>query len=160
MKKIALLIFTSLCCLVMVAQLYTGKTGISPQEKLNNEYCNGLFKTSDGTIIDLLNDNETAKSYLNVLEWLQGRIAGLQIYHTRYGTPVPFIRNTRASLFVDEIPVDPAFLNDLPVADIAMIKIIKGPFAGAAGNGGGGTIAIYTIKGDDEEEGEDHDTAK
>ncbi len=35
-----------------------------------------------------------------------------------------------------------------------MIKVIKGPFAGAVGNGGGGTIAIYTIKGDEEEEEE------
>ena len=36
--------------------------------------------------------------------------------------------------------------------DIAMIKVIKGPFAGAVGNGGGGVIAIYTLKGEDEEE--------
>jgi hypothetical protein len=36
-----------------------------------------------------------------------------------------------------------------------MIKVIKGPFAGAIGNGGGGTIAIYTIRADDEEEEED-----
>src|SRR5260370_26215500 len=100
-----MVVFVCVCLLIIFAQRYTGKIGISPQEKLNNEYCNGLFKTSDGTIIDLVNDNETAKSYLNVLEWLQGRVAGLHIYHTRSGTPVPFIRNTMASLVVDEIPV-------------------------------------------------------
>jgi hypothetical protein len=34
--------------------------------------------------------------------------------------------------------------------------VIKGPFAGAVGNGGGGgTIAIYTFKGEDEEGDED-----
>ena len=159
MKKIILLVLGSIFSLVMIAQHYTGKTVISSQEKLNNDYCSGLFKTSDGTIIDLVNDNETAKSYSNILEWLQGRVAGLQIYHTHYGTPVPFIRNTRAGVFVDEIPVDAGFLNSLPVTDIAMIKIIKGPFAGAVGNGGGGTIAIYTIKADDEE-GEDADAGK
>ena len=76
-------------------------------------------------------------------------MAGLQIYYTRYGTPVPFIRNTRASIFVDEMPADAGYLNNLPVADIAMIKIIKQPFPGAVGNGGGGVIAIYTLKGDD-----------
>jgi hypothetical protein len=32
-----------------------------------------------------------------------------------------------------------------------MIKIIKGPFAGAI-NSPGGAIAIYTIQGDEEEE--------
>ena len=155
MKKITLLVFISIVSLAVFAQRYTGKNDISPQEKLNNEYCSGLFKSYDGTIIDLQNDNNTANSYLNILEWLQGRVAGLQIYYTSYGSPVPFIRNTRASIFVDEMPVDPGFLNDLPVADIAMIKIIKQPFVGAVGNGGGGTIAIYTIKGDDEKESTD-----
>jgi hypothetical protein len=48
--------------------------------------------------------------------------------------------------------VDPSILNDIPTADIAMIKVLKGPFVGAVGNGGGGTIAIYTVKGDDEDD--------
>ena len=157
MKKIILLVFVSILSVSLFAQHYTGKNYISPQEKLNNEYCSGLFKTYDGTIIDLQNGNESANGYLNILEWLQGRVAGLQIYHTRYGTPIPFIRNTRASLFVDEIPVDAGFLTMLAVSDIAMIKIIKQPFAGAVGNGGGGAIAIYTVKGEDEEaEGDDN----
>jgi hypothetical protein len=152
MKKILLLAFASVLSFSLIAQRYSSKKNISAEEKLNNEYCTGLFKTYDGTIIDLLNDNESANSYLNILDWLQGRVAGLQIYYTRYGTPVPFIRNSRASLFVDEVPVDAGYVRMLPVSDIAMIKIIKGPFAGAVGNGGGGTIAIYTIKGDDEED--------
>jgi len=37
-----------------------------------------------------------------------------------------------------------------PVSDIAMIKIIKGPFLGGWG-AGGGAIAIYTIRGDEDE---------
>jgi hypothetical protein len=152
MKKIILLISASVLSLVLFAQRYPGHTYISPKEKLNDEYCSGVFKTYDGTIIDLVNENETAKSYLNILEWLQGRVAGLQIYYTRHGTPVPFIRNTRASIFVNEMPVDAGYLNALAVADIAMIKIIKQPFVGAVGNGGGGVIAIYTMKGDDEED--------
>jgi hypothetical protein len=160
MKKILLLAFTAVLSFASMAQRYSGKNNISAAEKLNNEYCSGLFKASDGTIIDLLNDNESAISYSNILEWLQGRVAGLQIYHTRYGTPIPFIRNSRASLFVDEISVDAGYLRMLPVSDIAMIKIIKGPFAGAVGNGGGGTIAIYTIKGDDEEVDEGNDDSK
>jgi len=39
----------------------------------------------------------------------------------------------------------------LPVTDIAMIKVIKGPFAHPLA-GTGGTIAIYTVRGGDEEE--------
>ena len=150
MKKLVLLISVSVFSLTLFAQRYPGNSYASPEEKLNNEYCTGAFKTYDGTIFDLVNENESAKSYLNILNWLPGRVAGLQIYYTRYGTPVPFIRNTRASIFVDEMPVDAGYLNELPVADIAMIKIIKQPFVGAVGNGGGGVIAIYTLKGDDE----------
>jgi hypothetical protein len=150
MKKILLLAVASVASFMLFSQRYPGNSDTSPKEKLNNEYCSGLFKTHEGTIIDLVNENESAKSYTNILEWLQGRVAGLQIYYTRYGTPVPFIRNTRASIFVDEVPVDAGYLNDLAVADIAMIKIIKQPFVGAVGNGGGGVVAIYTLKGDDE----------
>jgi hypothetical protein len=153
MKKIVLLVLASLFSVVIFAQRYNGKNYISPQEKLNNEYCTGLFKAYDGTIIDLLDNNESALSYLNILNWLDGRVAGLQIYYTWDRIPVPFIRNTRASIFVDEIPVSPQFLNDLPIADIAMIKIIKGPFAGDVGNGSGGVIAIYTVKEGDKDGG-------
>ena len=157
MKKTVFLILSSVFSLALFAQRYHGNEHVSAKEKLNEEYCTGLFKSCDGTIIDLVNKNESADSYLNVLEWLQGRVAGLQIYYTRYGTPVPFIRNSRSAIFVDETPVDAGYLNNLPVTDIAMIKIIKGPFVGAVGNGPGGVIAIYTLKGDDEEDDSDND---
>jgi hypothetical protein len=64
------------------------------------------------------------------------------------------IRGSVATIFVDEIRMDASFLNSLAVNDIGMIKVIKGPFAGAIGNGGGGTIAIYTIRGEDDDEEE------
>lgn len=155
MKKILLLAVASVASFMLFSQRYPGNSDTSPKEKLNNEYCSGLFKAHEGTIIDLVNENESAKSYANILEWLQGRVAGLQIYYTRYGTPVPFIRNTKASIFVDEVPVDAGYLNDLAVADIAMIKIIKQPFVGAVGNGGGGVVAIYTLKGDEGDDSND-----
>ena len=152
MKRIVLLVCASIIALTTFAQHYSGKNYLTSEQKLNNKYCSDLFRTHDGIIFDLQADNESAKAYANVLEWLQGRVAGLQIYYTRSGTPIPFIRNMRASVFVDEIQVDPGFVNNLPTTDIAMIKVIKGPFVGAVGNGGGGTIAIYTVKGDDEDE--------
>jgi hypothetical protein len=125
----------------------------SPDQILNEEYCTGLFKTNDGTYFDMLNDRTavSANSYLNILDWLQGRVAGLQIYTSATNVRVPYIRNSRAGIYVDEILVNPSFLNMLSVSDIAMIKIIKGPFLGGFG-GQGGAVAIYTIRGEDEEE--------
>jgi len=123
------------------------------EELLNEQYCSGLFKTNDGTYFDLVNDNTTisAKGYHNILDWLEGRVAGLEVYVARNNERIPLIRNSRAGIFVDEIAVSPECLNSLSVNDIAMIKIIKGPFAGAI-NSPGGVIAIYTVGGDDEEE--------
>jgi|SRR5688572_559637 len=123
------------------------------EEILDEKYCSGMFRTLHADYFDLLNDNSTASSsaYLNVLDWLQGRVAGLQIYTTRNNVRIPFIRNQRAGVFVDEMWVSYDFLNLLPVTDIAMIKIIKGPFLGGGGSPGG-AIAIYTIDGEEDDE--------
>jgi hypothetical protein len=155
MKKITVLLVASIFGLASFAQRYNGKDHISPQDKLNDQYCTGLFRAQEGIIFDLQNANESAKGYSNILEWLGGRVAGLQVYYTRYGTPIPFIRNTLSSIYVDEMPVGPGFLNALPVSDIAMIKVIKGAFIGAVGNGAGGAIAIYTLKGEDDEDADE-----
>ena len=152
MKKVFL--FTIISALGITA---FGQTRIAPQktrdEILNETYCTGLFSTLDATYFDLL-DNKisgTLVAYQNVLDWLQGRVAGLNVYYSKYNRRIPIIRNQRAGVFVDEIPVDYDYLNLLPVTDIAMIKVIKGPFANPLG-GPGGTIAIYTIRGGEDEE--------
>ena len=123
------------------------------QDKLNEEYCSGIFKMVDGTYFDLLDDrvNSSAMGYTNVLDWLQGRVAGLQIYTTYDRIRVPFIRNQRAGVYVDEVPVSEDFLSMLPVSDIAMIKVIKDPLI-SGWRGPGGAIAIYTIRGEDDED--------
>ncbi len=149
LSSIILLITTTSFSQIKVARVKT------KAELLNEKYCSGLFKTFEGTYFDLVNDDVSlsAKGYNNILDWLEGRVAGLQIYTARNNERIPFIRNSRAGIFVDELAVSPDFLNSLSVNDIAMIKIIKGPFAGAI-NSPGGVIAIYTIRADDEDEGE------
>jgi hypothetical protein len=128
------------------------KAPLTREEQLNAEYCSGLFSTIDGTYFDLANDDNalSVSGYFNVLNWLQGRVAGLQVYNYR-GTPIPFIRNSPAAIYVDEMRVDATFLDVLPVSDIAMIKVIKTPFLGLWG-ASGGAIAIYTKDGEEVEE--------
>jgi hypothetical protein len=151
MKK---LLFISMILIISIPALSQKRVAYTKTkaEVLNEKYCTGLFTTAHADYFDLEDEqnSSSATSYLNVLDWLQGRVAGLQIYTTRYNVRIPFIRNQRASVFVDEIPVSYDYLNMLPVTDIAMIKIIKGPFP--AGWSSGGAIAVYTIRGDDEEE--------
>ncbi len=124
---------------------------LSKGELLNKTYCSGLFNTQDAQYFDLVGDHANASvvGYQNVLDWLKGRVAGLQIFITGDNIRIPFIRNQRAAIYIDEIPVNYEYLNYLPVPDIAMIKIIKGPFAGNW-NGAGGSIAIYTKSGEED----------
>ena len=153
MKKILLIAFTLLIVLSVTAQSYKGSTSNkSIEEKLNQEYCTGLFKSTDGTIFDMTVTNNTS-GYLNILDWLQGRVAGLQIYQSRNGISIPVIRGTVAGVYVDEMPVSLSYLNAISNTDIAMIKIIKSPFMGGF-NGAGGAIAIYTLNVEEVEEDE------
>ena len=148
MKKIFLI--TAFFTTTLLALSQTRLSGRkSYEEVLNEKYTSSLFRNAEGTIFDI--ENENVQSYFNILDWLQGRVAGLQVYYSWGGTRVPVIRGTVAAIYVDEIRMDASYLNSLPVNDIGMIKVIKGPFVGAIGNGGGGTIAIYTIKADEEE---------
>lgn len=151
MKKILLIAFTLVLVFSVTAQSYKGSTrNKTIEEKLNQEYCTGLFKSTEGTIFDMAVINNTS-GYLNILDWLQGRVAGLQIYQSRNGISIPVIRGTVAGVYVDEMPVSLSYLNAISNADIAMIKIIKSPFMGGF-NGAGGAIAIYTLNVEEDEE--------
>ena len=152
MKKIFLIGALITTSFAAMAQISVSRHQKSQREILNDQYASGMFKNAEGTIIDV--ENENAQAYLNILDWLNGRVAGLQVLVSRSGTRIPVIRGSVASIYVDEMRMDAGFLNSLPVNDIAMIKVIKGPFVGAIGNGGGGVIAIYTLKGEYEEDEE------
>jgi len=154
MKKILLIAALFTTTLAVMAQTRVSNPK-SSQELLNDRYASSLFKNAEGTIFDI--ENENVQSYVNILDWLQGRVAGLQIYVSRSGIRVPVIRGSIATIFVDEMRMDASFLNSLSVNDIGMIKVIKGPFVGAIGNGGGGTIAIYTIRADEDDFGMNSD---
>ena len=151
MKKIIIASVVCLFSFAISAQSYRGSIiKQTPEEKLNELYCSGMFQSAHGTILDVAS-NTTSKSYFNILNWLQGRVAGLQVYTSRSGTPFPVIRENVAAVYIDEIPVPASFLNLINVNDIAMVKIIKTPFLGGF-NGGGGAVAVYTLGGEDEEE--------
>src|SRR5258705_6676486 len=141
MKKIFLSVFVALISTVVIGQVQTNNQ--TTQQKLNDQYCTGLFKSANGMILDL-ESSPAAGAYLNILDWLEGRVAGLKVYKTRSGNRIPYIRNQAASIFVDEQQVNASYLNSLPASDIAMIKVIRSPFFGGF-NAGAGAIAIYTF---------------
>ena len=117
----------------------------SPKEKLNDELSSPTFNSFNETIFDFVNEDQHAAGYMNILQWLEGRVAGLRIDY-KDGAYVPVIRGTQVNIYVDEMQVDPQFIEGYSVNEIAMVKVIKGFFVGGFGGGGGGAIAIYTKK--------------
>jgi hypothetical protein len=121
----------------------------SEKEKLDEKYAKGLF-TGDGIGFDVMND-VTAQGQLSVFNYLQGRVAGLQISTGGGigGEPTLTWRGGSPSLFLDEIQSDAQQLQNIPMADVAYIKVFRPPFFGAPGGGAGGAIVVYTRRGGD-----------
>ncbi|ANF52284.1 hypothetical protein A0O34_17940 [Chryseobacterium glaciei] len=114
-------------------------------KKLNSELSSGLFRSANEQIFDFVNDPQ-AQGSTNILQWLQGRVAGLQI-QSQNGTSTPYLRGSKIGIYLDEMAIEADQISSLSVSDIAMVKVIKGFFAGGFGGGNGGAIAIYTRRG-------------
>jgi hypothetical protein len=119
----------------------------SPLQVLDEKYSSGLFTGGDGYQFDLVND-PMASSQLNIFDYLQGRVAGLQI-NTGGGMPSMQWRGGSPQLFVNEMPTDVSMVSSISMNDIAYIKVFRPPFFGGTGSSGNGAIAIYTKKGND-----------
>lgn len=117
----------------------------SKAEKMDEEYASGFFKGQDGYTF-IMEDDPSANGAISILNYLQGKVPGLQISGAgeqmglswRGGTP---------SLFVNEMQGDVSLIQNTPMSDVAMIKVFRPPFFGAPGGGSGGAIAVYTKKG-------------
>ncbi len=116
----------------------------SLKEKLDKEYTSGFFSGGDGYTFALEEDPAATASF-GVLQYLQGKVPGLQI-NTTGGTTATW-RGSNTSIFLNESPSDLGMLQGLSMNDVAMIKVFRPPFMGGMGGGAGGAIAIYTKKG-------------
>ena len=115
-------------------------------QELNNKLSSSLFRSINEVVFDLVNENESAASTQNILQWLQGRAAGLTI-NNENGTPTPYIRQAKASIYLDEMLVDANTLSSIPSSNVAMIKVIRDGNVGMR-NAGNGAVLIYTKRGD------------
>lgn len=116
-------------------------------QALDKTYTSGLFSGGDGYSFDMM-DDPFAKSALNIFNFLQGRVAGLQITGSGMQTSLSW-RGGTPDLFLNEMQSSVDMIESLPVADVAYIKVFRPPFFGSIGGGNGGAIAIYTKKGAD-----------
>ncbi|MGH1517962.1 hypothetical protein [Chryseobacterium sp. JK1] len=113
-----------------------------PKEELDKQLSTGMFSSMNSTVFDFVNEDQHATGSTNILDWLQGRAAGLTFQRNNSGVNVPYIRGQQAKLYLDEVLADASMIANLPVTNIAMVKIIKN--SGLLGD----AVAIYTMRGD------------
>jgi len=120
-------------------------------EKLDEKYTSGMFSGGDAYTFDLVND-PYAVSMMDIFQYLQGKVAGLQIVTANGpgGSPSLTWRGSTPSLYLNEMQVDAQQLQNTPVSDVAMVKVFRPGSGVGFGGGAGGVIAVYTRKGGDE----------
>jgi hypothetical protein len=115
------------------------------KDKMEEKYVSGLF-SGDAKGFDLVND-PLASAYMDIFQYLQGKVAGLQIT-TGAGDPSLSWRGGTPVLYLNEMQTDVNMISSTPVSDIAYVKVFR-PGESMVSGGGGGVIAIYTRRGGD-----------
>lgn len=127
----------------------------SPLQQVEDRYISsGLFAGDATHTMDLINTSETM-TQMNIFEYIEHRIPGLRVERDGIDYTILYRQNTSLTqgqlpmtLFLDEVQTDPSVIASIPADQIALVKVFSN-FVGAAGNGAGGTLAIYTKKGED-----------
>lgn len=115
----------------------------SLKEKMDKDYTSGFFSGGDAYTF-VLEEDPTSQAAQGVLQYLQGKVPGLQI-STNGGSSASW-RGTNTSFYLNEMSVDLGMLQTITMTDVALIKVFRPPFMGGSG-GAGGAVAIYTKKG-------------
>lgn len=117
----------------------------SKKESMEDKYTDGRFKTRGGYTFDL---TDRAMPYSNILQFLVGKVAGLQVRAANPTNPSISWRGGTPGFFIDEIPADIDQIMNIPVTNVAFIKVFRPPFMAGFGGANGG-IAIYLRRGSD-----------
>ncbi|WP_423735758.1 MG2 domain-containing protein [Chitinophaga caseinilytica] len=116
----------------------------SAEQTTSSRYASGMFSSDNGYTFDLTNETPTN---FNVFQYLQARVPGLQIQGDMSNPSLSW-RGGAPGVFLDQMPVDVGTVANIPMADVALIKVFRPPFMGGFG-GANGAIAIWTRKGGD-----------
>ena len=114
---------------------------------LEEKYASGLFSGGDGYSFDLSEDGKIVGG-IDILTFLQGRVAGLMISGSGSGATLNW-RGAVPDLYLNEMRAQVDMIQGVSIQDIAFVKVFRPPFFGSMGGGAGGAIAIYTKKGSD-----------
>ena len=122
----------------------------SEKEKFEKKYVSGRLGSMAIKEINFLEEPTTSTT--NVFDYIRSRINGVTVS----GGPLNYFinfRNTRSlqggpipmNIFLDEFQVEPSQIATLRIQEVALIKVFGG---GGLSGGVGGSLAIYTKKGE------------
>ena len=95
----------------------------SPTQLLDEKYASGFFSGGDGISFDLSSD-PFANGSLDILTYLQAKVAGLDI-STAGAQPSATWRGSKTDFFLNEVNTQIETVQSLSIADIAYIKAIR-----------------------------------
>ncbi|MDE3182985.1 MAG: hypothetical protein KGM16_06155 [Bacteroidota bacterium] len=124
----------------------------SKVQMVNDKYTSGLFKAGNATELDLL-DDPLSTSYTDIVSYIQGKVPSL--YFDNTANKFLWMRNRAGEngpgLYLNEMATSYDMISNIPVANVAYIKVFRPGVVGAPGSGTGGAIVIYTKIGKDGE---------
>ncbi|MEO7523056.1 MAG: hypothetical protein ABIT58_03120, partial [Ferruginibacter sp.] len=121
------------------------KSKVKTKEQLMDEkYTSGFFTGGDAETFNV-EDDPLARSSQTVLNYLQAKVAGLQI--TMSTPPKATWRMSQTIFFLNETPTELSQVQSISMNDVAFIKVFRPPFFSASNGGAGGAVAVYLKKG-------------
>lgn len=117
-------------------------------EELEDKYVSSnMFKQIFEKKINVLDDDQ-ARNGLNIFDYIAMRDMRLKVTYSNKTFPTSkVIKTIAADIYVDEFFTDAESIADMPVSEIAYIKVFNNPIRGS----GARAIAIYTKKGNETE---------
>ena len=118
-------------------------------KELDKKYTFGLFAGEAAAAFDM-NAIENTSHTIDIYDFLDGRVPGLQFTNSRGGTMgrVAEFRRGYASFYLNGNLINESEVANIEMSMVAYIKVFNPP-AISGPNGSGGAIAIYTKKGED-----------
>ena len=118
-------------------------------EKLDEKYASSFFSGGDSHNFDVGNDPFGASSQ-SIFQYLQGKVAGLQISESGNGAaPQLNWRGGTPVFYLNEVQADVSLMSTINMSDVAYVKVFSPGSIGVISNSGGGAIIVYTKKGTD-----------
>jgi hypothetical protein len=119
------------------------------KDKFLKKYVSGRLGGFANKTLDFI--TEPTNSPLNIFDYLKNRLNGVTIT----GGPINYFINYRSArslqggpipmnIFLDEFPVEANFVSTIKIADVALVQV----YSNSLSPNPGGTLAIYTKKGD------------